>query len=196
MVDVLGTDMGLPEPVAAMQLSDCVRDGGVDPELFDTYSQHLRYGEVVATLREYPDALQRAVLEMVPTLLEQPTRENRHRRWEAAMFLGAAAHPAFIEVLRAVVSNPEEEADVRVKALHSLALIPDGEIVDFLISLLHDGEEPKVAFHAKRLIRQLADAPALGKRGDTLKEIKREYEEWWQKRREEWKYDRSKLIGV
>jgi hypothetical protein len=73
-------------------------------------------------------------------IAEQLGHENRHVRWEAARGLQRLHHPGAIPPLLRIVTNEEEDADVRIAAATALGQYPDDRVFHGLVAALRSRE--------------------------------------------------------
>lgn len=140
--------------------------------------------------REYPKNLEMAINKKVPLLLQQADVMNQGHRAEAALFLGSdAPHPAFLSLLEEVVINHNEDTLTCWMAIKAITLIPHEGMVEFLIEQL----DTDMAFHAWKQLYKLTK-PEVYRGEKDWKELKKEYEKWWAENKENFKYDRSRVV--
>ena len=157
---------------------------------YDPRATASKRGAALKRWERYVKALQDAVETKIPKLLEERTSRNRSRRGRAAGFLGEEApHPAFVELLNAVLRNEQEPVYVRQRSILALSLIPHDGMVKELIWAL-GSEEDDVALSARCRLRVIT-----GYTGrfspDDRREAQRQYNLWWEQNKETFVYDRD-----
>lgn len=134
----------------------------------------------------YSRNLEIAMSTKIPKLIERPTRDNRHQRAMAAMFLGRSApHPGFLPMLRKVIANNQEDYFTKYHALTALTQIPHEGLVEFLIEQM----DTDLAFRAWQQLRKLTRAKIYNDTDNWL-DVKRKYEQWWQANKAGYVYER------
>jgi len=140
--------------------------------------------------RAYANALEVAIKEKVPKLIEKWTWQNKSPRALAAMHLGESApHPAFLPLLRAVIGNQEEDQDTRIKALVAVSRIPHQGMIGFLIEQL----DTDLAYWAWHKLDRLTRA-GIQNDTDNWLDVKRKYVDWWKENKGTFVYERVRAL--
>jgi len=159
----------------------------------------------------YAQDLEKAMAEWAPSLTQAPSMKNRAERALAAWHIGAdAPHAAFLPLLRQVVANNEDNyADnaVRSHAIKAISMIRHDGLMEYLIDHL----DTDLAFWVREQLDKLT-CPLTASRegrdqawrahedlnrrrpGEDWPAFKKRYQEWWQKNRATFVYNRSRIM--
>lgn len=149
---------------------------------------------------EYPKNLEVAIDTKIPKLLEKRTWRNKNHRAWAAMFLGESApHPAFLPLLRKVITNNQEDQYTRGQALTALTQIPHEGMIEFLIEQLNNNGialKMKAWEQLQRLTRAkiqlITKSPSW--HDVNWQDAQRQYEQWWRTNKAVYAYKREYVM--
>jgi hypothetical protein len=163
----------------------------------------------IAAWLDYAKDLEKAAVDWAPKITEKPSPRNWAERGMAADNIGwRAPHQAFLPLLRQVVANKDDSyADngVRIRAIEAISKIRHDGLMDYLIDHLDTDLAPWVRSQLMKLTLQQKVSPelqgtrwhgALNQRqpDEDWASYKKRYQEWWEKNKATFVYDRQRVM--
>ena len=161
------------------------------PPLKAGMDERVRLFRRYARWRFYLGRLEAAVEEKIPLILHGPDKPKRtyltmwQEREAAVGHLGAAPHPAFLPLLRALVANEDEPNYLRRRALLSISQTPHEGAIPYLIAHLTADED----WIVKTARIQLGSLTGNSFHVKNASALQRKYEAWWRKHQDDFVYD-------
>lgn len=146
----------------------------------DTNS-NIMVAQLRVSLREwrmYSENLLLAINERVPSIINGQHSSS----WYISLIGEKSPHRVFLPLLKEIAANPLEDNNMRKAAIKAISRIPHEGLIEYLITQLDTDNQPYALDRLSRLTQS---------RIRSGEDIKKRYEDWWEKNKDKFEYERG-----